>query len=118
VFPPIDDPNPRRRHVLIHRPGPTPSTAEVTFIIEPPADEDLPVSVVGEFNDWDHTRHHFEPGSDGRWRATLILTTGRAHAFRYLTATGRWFDEPDADDYSDAVGGGRNSIVDLTGARI
>jgi 1,4-alpha-glucan branching enzyme len=107
---------PRSRSVLIHRPGPTPGTAEVTFIIEAPAEHDVPVSVVGEFNGWDHTRHHFVPSTDDRWRATLILTTGRAHAFRYLTAGGRWFDEPDADGYAEDEGR-RNSIVDLTAAR-
>jgi 1,4-alpha-glucan branching enzyme len=102
--------------VLLRRPGPAPATIEVTFIIEAPPEQEKPVAVVGNFNDWDHTRDHFEPGADGRWRATLVVPAGQVYAFRYLTATGRWFDEPDADDYVDNDAGQRNSIIDLSAA--
>jgi 1,4-alpha-glucan branching enzyme len=92
-----------------------PGTALVSFVIEPrPEHRTGAISVVGDFNDWDPTRHVFRGGADGRWRATVVLQTGRRHAFRYLAENGEWFDEPDADDRRDDGHGRTNCILDLT----
>jgi hypothetical protein len=95
-------------------PGPDPGTVQVTFIVEPiRRGSGQRLAVVGEFNEWDPTRHPLVPGGDGRWRAGVVLDAGRRYEFRYLSDTGQWFDEPDADDWADNGAGQHNSIVQV-----
>lgn len=69
---------------------------KVTFAL--PLDEvDQPVSVVGEFNDWDPLAHPLKKRSNGTRSVTVPLPEGRSFRFKYLTDDGRWLCEPDAD---------------------
>jgi hypothetical protein len=98
--------------------GREPGSAVVSFVIEPgPEHAGGAIAVVGDFNDWDPTRHEFTPGADGRWRVSVELHTGRSYAFRYLAENGEWFDEPDADDRQDNGAGQTNCVLDLTSPR-
>ncbi|MFF9980416.1 isoamylase early set domain-containing protein [Streptomyces erythrochromogenes] len=71
---------------------------EVTFVL--PADTPPgPVSVVGDFNDWQPGTHTLTPRSDGTRAVTVALPGKTEHSFRYLAAGDYWFDEPGADSH-------------------
>ena len=72
----------------------------VTFSL--PADEPAGiVSVVGDFNDWCPGRHVLRRRSGARRSVAVDLAPGR-HVFRYLATGGVWFDDPEADQITDA----------------
>ncbi|MFF0431708.1 isoamylase early set domain-containing protein [Streptomyces sp. NPDC004327] len=71
---------------------------EVTFSL--PADTPPgPVSVVGDFNDWQPGTHTLAPRTDGTRAVTIALPTGSEHSFRYLAAGDYWFNDENADGH-------------------
>jgi 1,4-alpha-glucan branching enzyme len=81
---------------------------QVTFVLdEPPAE---PAFVAGDFNDWSRDTA-FKKAKDGSLRATVTLPPGERVGFRYVTKSGSWFDEPQADAYEPNDQGGTNCIV-------
>ncbi|MGW1763702.1 isoamylase early set domain-containing protein [Streptomyces sp. NPDC002073] len=69
---------------------------EVTFVL--PADTPPgPVSVVGDFNDWQPGTHTLAPRRDGMRAVTVALPGKSVHSFRYLAAGDYWFDDEAAD---------------------
>ena len=69
---------------------------KVTFVL--PADEFVtPVSVLGGFNGWDPLAHPLKKRSNGTRSATVEVPAGEAFEFKYLTADGAWFCDPEAD---------------------
>lgn len=68
-------------------------TATVTFSL----DEARPVSVVGDFNDWDPLRTPLAKRSNGRRSAAVQVPAGSEIRFRYLADGGDFFDDSDAD---------------------
>ncbi|MGW4509985.1 isoamylase early set domain-containing protein [Streptomyces sp. NPDC004436] len=78
---------------------------KVTFVL--PQDTPAgPVSVVGDFNDWDPTAHPLSPRGDGMRGASVVLPSGGGHSFRYLAAGDYWFDDDQADGHD-----GSNSLI-------
>ncbi|MFJ7949354.1 isoamylase early set domain-containing protein [Streptomyces sp. NPDC096354] len=78
---------------------------EVTFVI--PADGPHgPVSVVGDFNDWEPGAHPFVARPDGTRAVTVALPHEHQYGFRYLAAGDYWFDDDHADGHD-----GRNAIL-------
>jgi len=74
--------------------------------------------VVGDFNEWDPTANPFSPGGPGTAEvrvATVRLPPGR-YRFRYLTASGHWFNDPAADDYEPNEYGGSDGVLNLPAA--
>ncbi|MFD9354631.1 isoamylase early set domain-containing protein [Streptomyces sp. NPDC060031] len=70
---------------------------EVTFIL--PADSPPgPVSVVGDFNDWQPGVHTLQPREDGKRAVTVALPGRSTHSFRYLAAGDYWFNDESASD--------------------
>ncbi|KIF04008.1 hypothetical protein PL81_21120 [Streptomyces sp. RSD-27] len=70
----------------------------VTFIL--PADTPPgPVSVVGDFNDWQPGVHTLTPRKDGKRAVTVELLAETVHSFRYLAAGDYWFNDDSADDH-------------------
>lgn len=68
----------------------------VTFIL--PANLPCaPVSVVGNFNDWQPHRHPLIRRPDGTLSTTVVAVPGATLHFRYLGSDGTWFDDLDAD---------------------
>ncbi len=65
----------------------------VTFMI----DDSRPVSVVGDFNNWDPTRHPMIEEIDGRRFVTVSVRPDEPITFRYLADGGEFFDDPAAD---------------------
>jgi 1,4-alpha-glucan branching enzyme len=67
-------------------------TVRVTFTL--PADEpDGPVSVVGNFNDWDPYAHPLRLRSNRTRSAAVTVPAGSTLHFRYLAEGGVWFDD-------------------------
>ena len=69
----------------------------VTFVLVD-QDPDIPVSVVGSFNDWTPGVHSFEQVPDGPRSVTVVVPLGVDLHFRYLGPDGYWFDDLDADE--------------------
>lgn len=84
---------------------------KVTFSI-PVEWLDRPVSVVGDFNDWDPTVTPLRKRGSIR-AASVILEAGSVHEFRYLDGLARWHDDPEADDVVANATGGTNCVLDL-----
>jgi 1,4-alpha-glucan branching enzyme len=59
---------------------------------------DQPVSVVGDFNEWDPSIHPMAKRANGTRSVAVELPAGR-YAFRYLAADGSFFDDETADTY-------------------
>ena len=70
------------------------------------------VNLVGDFNDWDTTKHEMRQArNDGNWRITLVLPTGREYQFRYLVNGRDWHNDWHADKYASNRYGTDNSVV-------
>jgi 1,4-alpha-glucan branching enzyme len=73
------------------RPG-RDGTVRVTFTL--PADEPSgPVSVVGNFNDWNPFAHPLRRRATGTRSAAVTVQAGTTLHFRYLAEGGLWFDD-------------------------
>ncbi|MFJ5806639.1 isoamylase early set domain-containing protein [Streptomyces sp. NPDC093093] len=69
---------------------------EVTFVL--PADAPPgPVSVVGDFNEWQPGVHTLTARKDGNRAVTIALPAASAQSFRYLGAGDHWFNDENAD---------------------
>jgi 1,4-alpha-glucan branching enzyme len=88
------------------------SATKITFILP---DAVGPVSVVGDFNDWDPHLHPLRRRSNATRSVALDLAPG-TYAFRYLSDGGVFFDEPDADAV-EANGLGDTHSLLLVGGR-
>jgi 1,4-alpha-glucan branching enzyme len=79
---------------------------QVTFVQAP---REEPVFVAGSFNDW--AKEPLKAAKDGTVRATVAADPGDTLAFRYVTASGEWFDDEAADDYAQNDHGTTNGLV-------
>lgn len=70
------------------------------------------ISVSGTFNQWDDIGIPLTQSRDGIWRATVELTAGQRHEFRYVI-DGRWQTDYHADGFTDNIYGSHNSVIDL-----
>jgi 1,4-alpha-glucan branching enzyme len=64
----------------------------VTFVL-PAAEPAGPVSVVGDFNDWNPYAHPLRKRSNGVRSAVVTIPAGTTLRFRYLAEGGLWFDD-------------------------
>ena len=96
--------------MIQHQLLPDTNQVQITFVL--PVDfPHLPLSIVGDFNQWDPSVHPFTQAGDGTYRVTVTLAAGQRYAFRYLSHDGRWFNEGFADDLERGPFGSYNSIV-------
>lgn len=72
----------------------------VTFIL-PSNVAGAPISVVGNFNDWQPYRHPLIRRPDGTLSTNVVCHPGTTLYFRYLGSDGSWFDDMDADEIND-----------------
>jgi 1,4-alpha-glucan branching enzyme len=77
----------------------------VTFAL-PVAEPAAPVSVVGDFNDWDPFAHPLRVRANQTRSAAVTVPTGSTLRFRYLADGGRWFD-----DESVSLGEGQDAVI-------
>jgi len=69
------------------------------------------VSLVGDFNEWQHDATPLSRLRDGDWTVTLDLEVGKSHQMRYLVDNERWLNDPSADAYVANPFGSDNFIV-------
>jgi 1,4-alpha-glucan branching enzyme len=80
-------------------------TVRVTFTL--PADEPSgPVSVVGDFNDWNPHTHPLRRRANQTRSAAVTVRTGSTLRFRYLGDGGVWFN-----DESVNVQNGQDAVI-------
>lgn len=96
--------------MITKRPVDGSSDVEVTFTLPAGA---APVSVAGDFNDWDESATPLQ-GSGDTCSASVTVERGRCYGFRYVDAEGRWFNDETADTYEPNSFGGHNGVIDLT----
>ena len=82
---------------------------KVTFTL-PLSETPEPVSVLGDFNDWDPLAHPLKKRSNGTRSATVELEPGNRYSFKYLSDGGTWFTEADAEHETNEYGE-TNSII-------
>ncbi|MFN8024055.1 MAG: isoamylase early set domain-containing protein [Acidimicrobiales bacterium] len=72
------------------------STVKVTFAL--PSDAVAgSVSVLGDFNGWDAAAHPLKKRSNGTRSVSVELPAGE-YRFKYCTADGEWFCDPQVAD--------------------
>ena len=82
-------------------------TTRITFTVE----DDRPVSVVGDFNDWDPFAHPLVRRSNGTRSVAVSLPAGGSVRFRYLADGGEFYDDPHADVMEPNNMGGSHCVV-------
>lgn len=89
------------------------AACKVKFAIDAEAaDGAEEVYLVGDFNDWDHKSLPMKKRKDGSFVLEMELASGKDYQFRYLTESGRWFNDSSADAYVHcAFAGEENSII-------
>ena len=70
-----------------------------------------PVSVLGDFNDWDPLAHPLKKRSNGTRSVSVTVPAGETYAFKYLAEGGTWFTDVDADEQSANEYGEVNSVL-------
>lgn len=78
------------KHARARKPG----HIRVTFAL-PSDDLEGPVSVVGDFNDWDPLAHPLRRRSNGTHSVAVEVPQEARFRFRYLEDGGRWHTDPD-----------------------
>jgi 1,4-alpha-glucan branching enzyme len=84
---------------------------KVTFSL-PLSETPEPVSVLGDFNDWDPMAHPLRKRSNGTRSATVELPKGERYTFKYLADGGTWFHEPTAPTQEPNEYGETNSVLE------
>ena len=79
----------------------------VDFIFDRP--EAQRVAVAGTFNNWNPAQTPMTKGSDGRWRATVVMPAGR-HEYKFVI-DGQWMNDPKAQESVPNPFGGCNSVI-------
>ena len=88
------------------------NTVKVSFIL-PAEDPGLPASVVGDFNEWDHSADPLIRRSNGTFSAVVPLIEGATYRFRYRSAAGLWFNDESADGYEPNALGSNDCLIEL-----
>ncbi|ARA92946.1 MAG: glycoside hydrolase [Bacteroidetes bacterium] len=93
--------------------SPKGKSVRVTF--ELPADvAEKSVAIVGDFNDWDASRHPMElKKKKGVWTKTISLPPGEKYEFRYLVDNAQWRNDEAADGYVPNPYFEENSVLEL-----
>ncbi len=92
--------------------GKSANTVKVTFVIPHDSDQ-APVSVVGDFNDWDPSALKLVKRSNDTRSASVDLAEGASYRFRYYAADGTWFNDDAADAYAMGDHGADDCIINL-----
>jgi 1,4-alpha-glucan branching enzyme len=87
---------------------------KVTFTLPREAAPDAKtVTIVGDFNNWDHKATPMKRLKNGNFTVTFELERHREYQYRYLIDNNRWENDWKADRYEPNPYGGDNSIVVL-----
>lgn len=76
---------------------------KVTFVLSE-EECDVPVSVVGDFNDWNPMAMPLRKRSNGTKSVSIELPAGTSYRFKYLAEGGQWFCDSTTEIYGDGYG--------------
>jgi 1,4-alpha-glucan branching enzyme len=79
---------------------PREGAVKVTFSL-PVGEPAGPVSVVGDFNEWDPLAHPLRRRSNQTRSVSVMVPPGSTIRFRYLAQGGLWFDDESVAGRSD-----------------
>ena len=85
---------------------------KVTFRVS--AEESLgadSLQVLGNFNEWDKNAEPMKKLKSGEFTTTIELDADSTYEFRYLTNSGTWITDEEADGFTDNGIGDRNSLI-------
>ena len=72
------------------------------------------VAILGDFNNWNPEADVMKALKDGSFSHTMELPTGATYQFRYLADGQNWFDEQEADGFTETgLASTRNALVAL-----
>jgi len=86
-------------------------TTRITFSV----DDERPVSVVGDFNDWNPFANPLIRRSNGSRSASTTVPTGTKLCFRYLAEGGEFYNDPHADALESNGMGETHCVVSTAG---
>lgn len=67
------------------------------------------VSLAGDFNDWDASKHPMRQDSSGLWKKTVLLEPGR-YEYKFVV-DGQWQNDPHVESVYNRFGTLNNLIV-------
>jgi 1,4-alpha-glucan branching enzyme len=70
-----------------------------------------PVSVLGDFNDWNVHAHPLKKRSNGTRSVSVTVPKRGRYQFKYLAEGGTWFNDVEADEQVSNEYGQVNSVV-------
>jgi 1,4-alpha-glucan branching enzyme len=76
---------------------------KLTFTL-PLQETPQPVSVLGDFNDWDPHANPLKKRWNGTRSASVVVPAGGTYAFKYLSDGGTWFTDHEADVITNEYG--------------
>jgi 1,4-alpha-glucan branching enzyme len=76
--------------------SPAPDGVKVTFVLPLDVAPEA-TSVLGDFNGWDPFAHPLRKRSNGTRSVSVTVPAGERFHFKYLTAEGAWFCDPDVE---------------------
>lgn len=93
--------------------SPKGKSVRVTF--ELPADVvENSVAVVGDFNEWDTSKHLMKlDAKKGVWTKSISFKPGETVEFRYLVDEGQWRNDEGADRYAPTPYFSENGVLEL-----
>lgn len=83
---------------------------KLTFV-QPFQASDSPISVVGDFNNWDPAKNKMVKRSNGTASTSITAEPGQRLRFRYRREDGSWFNDDTADAYELGEAGAEDCIV-------
>jgi 1,4-alpha-glucan branching enzyme len=83
---------------------------KLTFV-QPFQASDSPISVVGDFNDWDPNKNKMVKRANGTASTSVTVEPNQRIRFRYRRADGTWFNDEAADAYEVGEAGAENCVV-------
>lgn len=83
---------------------------KVTFSL-PYTEGQAPVSVVGDFNQWNQSSNKMARRSNGTCSTSVSLEPGQRYRFRYYSEDGQWFNDEAADAYEASEHASENCIL-------
>lgn len=83
-------------------------SVKVTFAL---AEASGPISVITDLDEWARDAHPLRRRSNGHLSVAITVPAGRLVRFRYATADGDYFDDPDADAFEPNGFGQTHAVV-------
>lgn len=83
---------------------------KLTFV-QPFQASDSPISVVGDFNNWDPAKNKMVKRANGTASTSITVEPGQKVCFRYRREDGTWFNDEAADAYEMGEAGAANCVV-------